>query len=124
VIRDGWLYTGDLGHRDPLGRFYLVGRKKNLIITGGMKVNPEEVENVLRSHPLVREAVVKGEAAAGLGEVPVAYLCLKPDYELSLQQVHEFLRGKISEWKWPKKLHLRPAIPRNPVGKEMRQSVH
>jgi long-chain acyl-CoA synthetase len=123
IVKDGWLYTGDLARCDDEGYLYLVGRKKNIIITGGVNVSPEEIEGVLLTHPDIKEAVVKGEYRQGLGEVPVAYLSLDKTGVLSLQQVHDFMRGKLAEWKWPQKLYFRPAVAKTRTGKIRRHDV-
>lgn len=122
VLRDGWLLTGDLARCDEQGYLYLVGRKKNIIVTGGLKVHPEEIESVLSTHPAIEHVVVKGECADGWGEVPVAYLSFSGPGELSLPQVHEFLRGKLAEWKWPRKLYRSP-VAETRTGKIRRYDV-
>jgi len=124
VLRNGWLHTGDLAYRDQDGYIHLNGRKKNLIVTGGQNVSPEEVENVLRAHPQIDDAVVRGEPNTTWGEVPVAFLVLKkPESPMSLEQLHGFLRGRLADWKWPKSVYFRPEITRTASGKVRRQSV-
>ncbi len=124
VLHDGWLHTGDLASCDADGYIYLMGRAKHIIITGGVNVSPEEIERVLLTHPAIMDAVVKGEERPGLGEVPVAYLVLKPGYELALQALHDFLRGKLAEWKWPRKLYIREALAHTSTGKVKRHHVN
>ena len=123
VINDGWLSTGDLASADNDGYLYLAGRKKNIIISDGINVQPEEIESVLLEHPLVSDAVITGEYMPDAGEVIAAHVSLKNGDPLSLQHVHEFMRGKLAEWKWPRRLYLHPAMTRTETGKIRRSDV-
>lgn len=124
AIAGGWLRTGDLARQDDEGYIFLAGRAKDVIITGGSNVHPEEIETVLVTHPHVSGAVVRAEPDAGLGEVPVAYVSVRRGAALSVQQVHEFLNGKLAAWKWPRKVYVRGALPRTRSGKPRRCRVH
>ena len=123
VISDGWLRTGDLARFDDEGYIHLIGRTKNIIISGGSNVSPEEIESILRTHPGIVDVAVRGEYDQGLGEAPVAYVSIDGAQPLSLRQVHEFLRGKLAEWKWPEKLYVGSVIPKTPSGKVKTQSI-
>lgn len=123
VINDGWLSTGDLARADNDGYLYLAGRKKNIIISDGINVQPEEIESVLLEHPSVSDAVIKGEYTSEAGEVIAAHLSLRNSDALSLQHLHEFMRGKLAEWKWPRRLYLHPAMTRTESGKIRRSDV-
>ena len=104
VIKDGWLHTGDLGRYDKDGYIYLVGRKKNIIISGGYNIYPEEIEELLMAHPRIKEAVVCGEPHAMLGEVPVAKIVLRdPKTEVSKRELIDYCLTHLSNHKVPKK---------------------
>lgn len=123
VINDGWLSTGDLARADDEGYLYLVGRKKNIIISDGVNVSPEEIESVLLEHPFVSDVSIEGEYSADAGELIAAHVSLRNGGTLSLQHLHEFLRGKLAEWKWPRRLYLRQPLTRTETGKIRRSHV-
>ena len=123
VVNDGWLSTGDLARLDNEGYIYLAGRKKNIIISDGINVHPEEIESVLLEHPSVSDAVIRGEYTADAGEVIAAHVATRNGDALSLQHLHEFMRGKLAEWKWPRRLYLHPAMTRTETGKIRRCDV-
>jgi long-chain acyl-CoA synthetase len=120
----GRLHTGDLAFEDGDGYLYVVGRKKHVIISGGVNLCPEEVEQVLCTHPAVSEAVVRGEADVALGEVPVADVALRSDAALSLAELHAFLSDRLAPWKWPRRLYVEGALPKTHSGKPRRARVH
>jgi long-chain acyl-CoA synthetase len=120
IIRDGWLYTGDLAKRDEEGYIYLVGRKKNMVISGGINIYPEDVESVLRLHPSVEDVIVKGKPDDFMGEVPVAEVLCKSGCTLTLGDLHVFLRGKLATYKWPKEITLVSQLPKTATGKTKR----
>lgn len=100
---DGWLITGDLGHLQHDGRVFITGRAKDLIIRGGHNIDPAVIENCLRSHPAVVEASAVGMPDAYAGEVPVAYVTLKPGQSICEDELREFAAMHVAE---------RPALPR------------
>jgi acyl-CoA synthetase (AMP-forming)/AMP-acid ligase II len=120
-FHDGWLRTGDLGYRDGEGYLYLTGRSKNIIVSGGVNISPEEVESVLSDHPGVRDVVIRAESDEQLGEVPVAHVVAGGD-GLSLQDLHGFLSSRLSRPKWPRRLYLHDELPRTRQGKLSRAS--
>jgi acyl-CoA synthetase (AMP-forming)/AMP-acid ligase II len=117
TVVDGWLHTGDVGRIDPDGYLVLVDRVKDLIIRGGENIYPKEIENVLYGHPDVLEAAVVGQPHPTLGEVPVAYVALRPGASVSADALLEHCRGQLSRYKWPTGLTLLDSLPKNAVGK-------
>jgi fatty-acyl-CoA synthase len=117
AIRDGWFYTGDLARMDEEGFLYIVDRKKDMIISGGENIYPIEVEQVLYRHPAVLEAAVVGRADETWGEVPVAFVALKPGQSADPKEIIAFCEGKIARFKIPKEVFFVEALPRNATGK-------
>lgn len=115
VLRDGWLYTGDMARQDEDGFIYLVDRKKDIIICGGENIFPVEVEDYLRSHEDIKDAAVIGLPDRRLGEIPVAIVELKPGRTLSEEYIIEFCRS-LPRYKRPRRVFF-DKIPRNPTGK-------
>ena len=120
TIRDGWLYTGDLATIDADGFIYIADRKKDMIISGGENVYPAEIENVILSHPNVREVAVIGQASAKWGESPLA-IVVKKDESLSERDVLDHCNGKLARYKLPKSVRFIDEIPRNPAGKILKR---
>ncbi len=120
ILRNGWLYTGDLARRDEDGCIYLVGRKKNVVITGGINVYPEEIEEVIRHHEGIEDAVVYGEADPLLGEVPAVKVVVTPGAQVTLEKVHGLLKGKLAPYKWPRKLYVVDVLEKTATGKTRR----
>ncbi len=118
-FQEGWFKSGDLGYQDPKDhlRLYLVGRGKELIISGGYNVYPKEIENVLEDHAAVQEAAVFGLAHEDLGEQVVAALVLKEGSLLTPEELIAFSKTRLAGYKCPKKIFFRPALPRNSLGK-------
>ena len=123
VLKDGWLRTGDLGRRDDDGYFYIVDRKKDLIIVGGLNVYPREVEEVLAAHPAVAEAVVIGVPDATRGEAPKAYVVLRPGASCARHELLRFARERLAPFKIPRDLEFCEALPRTISGKILRQQL-
>ncbi len=113
-----WLNTGDLGRQDADGYFYLTGRKKELIIRGGHNIDPAVIEQPLHQHPAVLMAAAVGRPDAHVGEVPVAYVQLKPSAEVQESELMSFARERIGERAAvPKAIRIVPAMPLTGVGK-------
>ncbi|RJF89302.1 acyl-CoA synthetase [Oleomonas cavernae] len=113
-----WLNTGDLGHRDADGYFWLTGRRKELIIRGGHNIDPAVIEDPLTRHPAVQLAAAIGRPDAHAGELPVAYVQLRPGHAASGAQLVEFLQGQIAERAaLPKSVHVIGEMPLTAVGK-------
>jgi acyl-CoA synthetase (AMP-forming)/AMP-acid ligase II len=116
VIQNGWLYTGDLGRIDEEGFIYLVGRKKDLVITGGENVYPVEVEDVIRKHPKVHDVAVIGTPDDRMGELVTAVIQAKPGEALDEREMELFCKKHLPRYKRPRRL-IFGDIPRNPAGK-------
>jgi long-chain acyl-CoA synthetase len=123
VIREGWLYTGDLGTRDTDGYFSIVDRKKDLIIVNGMNVYPRMVEEVLYGIEGVREVAVIGEPDKLHGEVPVAYLALDEGSILDEKSLRERSRALLGRHQVPKRFIILPMLPRNAAGKILKREL-
>jgi malonyl-CoA/methylmalonyl-CoA synthetase len=119
AFQDGWFKSGDLGYQDPGddNRLYLVGRAKELIISGGLNVYPKEVENILEAHESVLEAAVYGRPDEDLGERVLAAVVLKEGVSVSPEELITRCRQLLAPYKCPKQIVLLPALPRNAMGK-------
>jgi long-chain acyl-CoA synthetase len=123
AIPDGWLRTGDLARRDEDGFFFIVDRKKDLIIRGGYNVYPREVEEVLYEHPAVAEAAVVGIPHPTHGEEVGAAVVLKPAGEATPEELRAFCRERIAAYKYPRHVWLEAALPKTATGKLVRREV-
>ncbi|MDH7488925.1 MAG: long-chain fatty acid--CoA ligase [Anaerolineae bacterium] len=121
VLREGWLYTGDIARRDADGYFQIVDRKKDMIIAGGFNIYPRDVEEVLYQHPKVKEAVVTGVPDEYLGEVVKAYIVLKEGETATEQEIIEFCRQNLAKYKVPRIVEFRKELPKTMVGKILRR---
>jgi len=121
VLREGWLYTGDIARRDADGYFQIVDRKKDMIIAGGFNIYPRDVEEVLYQHPKVKEAVVAGVPDEYLGEVVKAYVVLKEGETATEQEIIEFCRQSLAKYKVPRIVEFRKDLPKTMVGKILRR---
>ena len=122
AIRDGWLYTGDLARQDEEGYFFIVDRKKDMIIVGGYNVYPREVEEVLFTHPSIVEAAVVGIPDPNFGEEVLAFV-VKKDPTLTEQQLQDYCAEKLAKYKVPKKFEFLEELPKNTTGKILRRSL-
>ena len=123
TIRDGWVYTGDLAKQDEDGYFYIVGRKKELIITGGYNVYPREIEEVLYTHPAIYEAAVIGIPDEVKGEVPKAFIVLHPGQIISEKEVIEYCKQYLAPYKIPKQVEIRKELPKSSTGKILHREL-
>ncbi len=123
VLRDGWLYTGDLGRMDSDGYFYIVDRKKDMIKTRGENVYPREVEEVLFRHPKVKDAVVVGLPESFSVEVIKAYIVLKEGELATPQEIIGYCAKELAKYKVPKFVEFRQALPKTMVGKVLRREL-
>ena len=123
TMREGWIYTGDLGYVDEEGYFYLAGRASDVIIRGGENISPEEVESVLNSHPVVDESAVFGIPDATWGETVAAAVVLKPGQRVAAEDLAEWCRQRLASFKKPETVAFLEELPRNPLGKVLRREL-
>lgn len=123
TIRNGWLYTGDIARMDEEGYFFIVDRKKDMIIVGGFNVYPREVEEILYQHPKVKEAAVVGVHDEKYGEIVKAFVALKEGENATEQEIKDFFQGKIAKFKIPKIVEFRKELPKTMVGKILRREL-
>jgi acyl-CoA synthetase (AMP-forming)/AMP-acid ligase II len=119
----GWFHTGDIGVRDDDGYLFIVDRLKDMILSGGENIAGSEVERVLYEHPAVLEAAVVGRPDDRWGEVPVAFVALRPDANASAEELIEHCRGQLARFKVPKDVVFVDALPRNPSGKVLKRDL-
>jgi acyl-CoA synthetase (AMP-forming)/AMP-acid ligase II len=116
-FRNGWFYTGDLGYFDEGGFLFVVGRKKDMVKSGGISVYPLEIESVIYSHPDVLEAAVIGVPDSQWGEAVKAVAVLKPDSLLKAHELIAFCKERLSAYKVPKSVEFRASLPHTEIGK-------
>lgn len=121
VLRDGWLYTGDLARMDEDGYFYIVGRKKEMIIAGGYNIYPREIDEVLYEHPKVLEACAIGVPDPKRGETVKVFVVLKPGETATEQEIIDYCRTKLAAYKVPKIVEFRSELPKSSIGKVLRR---
>lgn len=123
AIRDGWLYTGDIGSMDADGFFKIVDRKSDMIKVAGENVYPREVEEVLFEHEGVLDCVVAGVPNETLGDIVKAYVILKEGRTDTPHDLLAFCKKRLAKFKWPKEVELRTELPKNMVGKALRRHL-
>ena len=121
AIRGGWLYTGDLGYMDEDGYIFLAGRAKDFIKRGGEMISPEEVEQVLQSHPAIDEAAVIGVPDVDWGERVRAIVALKKGRPVGEEEIVEYCRQRLASFKKPESIVFVEELPRNPLGKVLKR---
>ncbi|MDP2980708.1 MAG: long-chain fatty acid--CoA ligase [Candidatus Omnitrophota bacterium] len=123
IIKDNWLYTGDIARIDEDGYIYIVDRKKDMINVRGLNVYPVEIEKVLLRHPKIKEAAVVGLADRFKGEVPKAFIVLKENEALSGSEVIKYLRKNLALFKIPKSVEFTQALPKTSTGKILKRQL-
>lgn len=123
TLRDGRLFTGDLARMDEDGFFYIIDRKKDMIIAGGYNIYPREVEEVLYEHPAVKDACVAGVPDAYRGETVKAYIVPKPGMTVTEQELEKFCRERLAAYKVPRIYEIRDDLPKSMVGKILRRKL-
>jgi long-chain acyl-CoA synthetase len=122
-IKDGWFHSGDMAKQDEDGYYFIVDRKKDLIIRGGYNVYPREVEEVLYEHEAVAEAAVIGIPHDDLGEEVGAAVALKDGTSVDEQELRDFTKEHLAAYKYPRHIWIVDELPKGPTGKILRREV-
>jgi long-chain acyl-CoA synthetase len=123
IDAEGWFRTGDLGRVDEDGYFFIVDRKKEMIIRGGFNIYPREIEEVLHEHPDVMEAAIIGVPHDELGEEVGAAVVLKPDHHAEADDIKGFVKQRVAAYKYPRHVWFEEALPKGPTGKILRREI-
>jgi fatty-acyl-CoA synthase len=123
AFADGWLLTGDLAERDEEGYYRIVGRLKDLVISGGENVYPAEIEDVLHAYPAISEAAVVGVPDERWGEVCVAFVVVRPGHEVDEEAVLQWCAGRLARFKVPKAVRFVDALPRSGMDKVLKDEL-
>lgn len=123
VIRNGWLYTGDIAYMDEDGYFFIVDRRKDLIISSGYNIYPREIDEVLHAHPKIREAVAVGIPHPTRGEIVKAFVVLEPGAVMEKTDVIAYCKKKLAAYKVPRQVEFRESLPKTLVGKVLRRAL-
>ncbi len=123
TIKDGWLYTGDMGRIDEKGYLYVIDRRKDMIVSGGENVYPAEIEKVIRKIPGVSDVSVIGIADDKWGETPKAYIEIQAGVTLTQEEIESFCRTELAGYKVPRHVEFIEALPRNPTGKVLKKEL-
>ncbi len=123
IDADGWFHTGDVARMDEDGYFFIVDRKKEMVIRGGFNVYPREIEEVIYEHPAVREAAVVGIPHDTLGEEVAAAIALKDGAEATPDELRAFVKARVAAYKYPRRVWLVPELPKGPTGKILKREI-
>jgi fatty-acyl-CoA synthase len=123
ALKDGWFYTGDMARMDNEGYFYIAGRYKDMIISGGENIYAAEVEAVFREHPAVADAALIGKPDDKWGEIGLMIVALKPATSVTGDELTEFCLGRLAKYKIPKKVEFIPSLPYSPYGKVIKSEL-
>jgi long-chain acyl-CoA synthetase len=123
ALAGGWLHTGDLGMVDEGRHGYIVDRKKDVIIRGGQNIYPADIEEVIYHIPGVSEVAVVGASDEALGEIPVAYVAMKPGETVSAEALIAKCKEELAYFKVPAAVHFLPELPKGPTGKILRRGL-
>lgn len=123
LTEDGWLHTGDIATMDDDGYFYIVDRKKDLIIAGGYNIYPRDIEEVVYEHPKVQEACAVGIPHPSRGEAVKVFIVLKEGETSDKEEILEFCKTKLAKYKWPSEIEFREELPKTNVGKILRKDL-
>lgn len=123
TLRNGWLYTGDVGYVDEDGYFFITERKKNIIIKAGENISPREIEEVIFAHHKVSEAAVVGIKDYVHGEDIKAFVVLKPGEQATAEEIIEYCRTRLKTFKTPKELQFMDSLPKNIIGKVLKKEL-
>jgi acyl-CoA synthetase (AMP-forming)/AMP-acid ligase II len=123
AFRNGWFHTGDIGYRSPDGFFYIADRKSDMIIRGGENIYPREIDELLFTHPGVASAAVIGVPDELYGEEVAAFIVLKDEAKVTQEEIMEFCRQSLADFKCPKTVHFLKDIPKGPTGKLLKREL-
>jgi long-chain acyl-CoA synthetase len=123
VMRGGWFHTGDIATRDDEGYYFIVDRKKDLIIRGGYNVYPREIEEVFYEHPAVREVAVLGVPHDDLGEEVGAAVALKDGESATPEELRDYIKQRVAAYKYPRRIWIVDELPKGPTGKILKREV-
>lgn len=123
ALRDGWFHTGDMARMDEEGYFYIAGRFKDMIISGGENVYAAEVEAVFREHPAVADAALIGQPDEKWGEVGLLIVSCKPGQTVSAEELLKFCAGRLAKYKIPKRIEFVESLPYSPYGKVIKAEL-
>jgi long-chain acyl-CoA synthetase len=123
AIRDGWFHSGDIGRIDDEGYFFIVDRKKELIIRGGFNIYPREIEEVIYEHPAVREAAVIGVPHPELGEEVAAAVVLKTGSTASEAEIRDYVKANVAAYKYPRHVWFVDELPKGATGKILKREI-
>jgi long-chain acyl-CoA synthetase len=123
TLRDGWLYTGDIATMDEDGYFYIVDRKKDMIISGGFNVYPRDIDEVIYQHPKVQEACSIGIPHRTRGEAVKVFIVLKENEVATENEIIDFCKSRLAKYKWPVEIEFRKELPKTNVGKILRKDL-
>jgi long-chain acyl-CoA synthetase len=123
VMRGGWLHTGDMARMDEDGYFFIVDRKKDMIIRGGYNVYPREIEEVLYEHPAVLEAAVIGAPDAAMGEEVGGAVVLRPGADATAEEIRGFVKERVAAYKYPRHIWFADELPKGPTGKILKREL-
>jgi len=123
VFVNGWFRTGDLGKKDKDGYYCITDRLKHIIISGGENISPKEIESVINQHPQVLESCIVGISDEKWGEKAVAAVVLKPGATLTTKEIQHHCKKHLLDWKCPKEVFFLKELPRNRMGKVMKEEV-
>jgi len=123
AFRNGWFHTGDIGYRDADGFYYIVDRKSDMIIRGGENIYPREIDEVLYQHPAIAAAAAVGVKDELYGEEVAAVVVLKPGADTTAQEVIDYCKARLADFKCPKTVHFVEDIPKGPTGKLLKREL-
>ncbi len=123
VLKDGWFFSGDIGYMDSDGYFFIVGRKKNMIISGGLNVYPKHIEEVYFRHPKITEAAAVGIPHKSRGEAVKLFVVLKQGETATQEEIIKYSENKLAKYKWPLEVEFMDELPKTNVGKVLKKDL-